>query len=211
MLHFSWEGHRFLWFGASWSSMAGWSPRCLPVPPLPPMCRRCLPEISLVKKYLVKKSHEKWSAKYCKFGSQMGCQIGPEIEDNVNNAFDGGWQSQVSTTRIKKWWKIMKCRPWKAWFWCPLSSENAVATFPDLLEMSSTWHPNGLQIGAGGCLWDQKVGKSGAWKTSQKMFKKKHWDLFKNGPKRGSQKSGRFVIFQGPIPAWSLGCPWGGS
>ena len=135
------------------------------VPPLPPLCCRCLDEISLVKKYLVKKSHEKWSAKYCKFGSQMGCQIGPEIEDNVNNAFDGGWQSQVSTTRIKKWWKIVKCRPWKAWFWCPLSSENAVATFPDLLEMSSTWHPNGLQIGAGGCLWDQKVGKSGVWKT----------------------------------------------
>ena len=77
--------------------------------------------------------------------------------------------------------------------------------------MSSSWHPNGFQIGAGGCLWDQKVGKSGAWKASQKMFKKKHWDLFKNGPKRGSQKSGTFVVFQGSIPAWSLGRPWGGS
>jgi len=32
----------------------------------------------------------------------MECQIGPEIEDNVNNAFDEGWQSQVSTTRIEK-------------------------------------------------------------------------------------------------------------
>ena len=105
----------------------------------------------------------------------------------------------------------MKCRPWKAWFWCPLSSENAVGTFPDLLEMLSTWYPNGLQIGAGGCLWDQKIGKSGAWKTSQKHVTKKHWDLFKNGPKRGSRKSDFFVVFQGSIPAWSLGCPWGGS
>jgi len=40
---------------------------------------------------------------------------------------------------------------------------------------------------------------------------KKHWDLFKNGPKRGSQKSDSFVVFQGSIPAWSLGRPWGGS
>ena len=39
----------------------------------------------------------------------------------MSNAFDGGWQSQVSPTRINKWWKIMKCRPWKAWFSCPLS------------------------------------------------------------------------------------------
>jgi hypothetical protein len=29
-LHFSRDGRRFLWFGASWSSMASWSPRCLP-------------------------------------------------------------------------------------------------------------------------------------------------------------------------------------
>ena len=35
--------------------------------------------------------------------------------------------------------------------------------------------------------------------------------MFKNGPKRGSQKSDFFVVFQGSIPAWSLGCPWGGS
>ena len=35
--------------------------------------------------------------------------------------------------------------------------------------------------------------------------------MFKNGPKRGSQKSDRFEVFQGSIPAWSLGCPWGGS
>ena len=66
----------------------------------------------------------------------------------------------------------MKCRPWKAWFWCPLPSENAVATFPDLLEMSSTWYPNGLQIGAGGCLWDQKVGKSGFGKHNKKTSQK---------------------------------------
>ena len=35
----------------------------------------------------------------------------------------------------------------------------------------------------------------------KKKRHKKHWDLFKNGPKRGSQKSG----------TWSLGRPWGGS
>ena len=29
-LHFSREGHLFLRFGASWSPMAAWSPRCLP-------------------------------------------------------------------------------------------------------------------------------------------------------------------------------------
>ena len=29
-------------------------------------------------------------------------QMGAYIEHNVNNAFDGGRQSQVSTTRIKK-------------------------------------------------------------------------------------------------------------
>ena len=40
---------------------------------------------------------------------------------------------------------------------------------------------------------------------------KKNRDLSKNGAKRGSQKSDRFVVFQGSIPAWSLGCPWGGS
>ena len=28
--------------------------------------------------------------------------MGPEIEDNVHNAFDEGWQLQVSTTRITK-------------------------------------------------------------------------------------------------------------
>ena len=29
-LYCSWEGNRFLCFGASWSPMASWSPRCLP-------------------------------------------------------------------------------------------------------------------------------------------------------------------------------------
>ena len=44
-----------------------------------------------------------------------------------------------------------------------------------------------------------------------KNVQKKHWDLFKNCSKRGSQKSDRFEVFQGSIPAWSLGRPWGGS
>ena len=44
-----------------------------------------------------------------------------------------------------------------------------------------------------------------------KNVTKKHLDLFNNGPKRGSPKSYFFVVFQGPIPAWSLGRPWGGS
>ena len=44
-----------------------------------------------------------------------------------------------------------------------------------------------------------------------KNVTKKHWDLFKNGPKRGSKKSDYFVFFQGSIPAWFLGCPWGDS
>ena len=44
-----------------------------------------------------------------------------------------------------------------------------------------------------------------------KNVAKKCWDLFKNGSKRGSQKSDRFEVFQGSIPAWSLGRPWGGS
>ena len=35
--------------------------------------------------------------------------------------------------------------------------------------------------------------------------------MFKSGPKRGSQKSGTFVVFKVPIPAWSPGWPWGGS
>ena len=38
LLHFSREGHRFLWFEASWSPMASWSPRCFQMPP------RCLPD-----------------------------------------------------------------------------------------------------------------------------------------------------------------------
>ena len=44
-----------------------------------------------------------------------------------------------------------------------------------------------------------------------KNVTKKHRDLFKNGPTSGSQKSDRFVVFQGSIPAWSPGRPWGGS
>jgi hypothetical protein len=44
LLHFSWERHRFLRFGASWSPMAAWSPRCLPdASQMPP---RCLPDAS---------------------------------------------------------------------------------------------------------------------------------------------------------------------
>ena len=34
---------------------------------------------------------------------------------------------------------------------------------------------------------------------------------FKTGQKRGSRKSYFFVVFQGSIPAWSPGRPWGGS
>ena len=44
LLYFSWEGHRFLWLGASWSSMAAWSPRCLP--DASQMPSRCLPDAS---------------------------------------------------------------------------------------------------------------------------------------------------------------------
>ena len=43
-------------------------------------------------------------------------------------------------------------------------------------------------------------------KTSQKTLR-----FIQNGPKRGSPKSGTFVVFRGSIPAWSLGHPWGGS
>ena len=60
-------------------------------------------------------------------------------------------------------------------------------------------------------LWDEKASKHEVKKTSQKNVTKKHSDFFKNGPQRGSQKSDLFVIFQGSIPAWSLGRPWGGS
>ena len=44
----------------------------------------------------------------------------------------------------------------------------------------------------------------------QKNVTKKLSDLCKNSPNSGSPKSDRFVVFQGSIPAWSLGRPWGG-
>ena len=51
LLDSNWEGHRFLWFGASWSPMASWSPRCLPdASQMPPRCLpmppRCLSDAS---------------------------------------------------------------------------------------------------------------------------------------------------------------------
>ena len=60
-------------------------------------------------------------------------------------------------------------------------------------------------------LWDEKASKHEVKKTSQKNVTKKHSDFFKNGPQRGFPKSDLFVIFQGSIPAWSLGRLWGGS
>ena len=53
LLHSSWEGRRYLWFGASWSPMASWSPRCMPdacqmpagcLPDVSQMPPRCLPD-----------------------------------------------------------------------------------------------------------------------------------------------------------------------
>ena len=104
----------------------------------------------------------------------------------------------------------MKHRPWKAWFWCPLSSESAVFTFPDLFRLWSTWYPNGLQIGARGLLWDQKVGKSWARKHVKKVTNKVQTSVQICFKKR-VQKSSRLVVFRVPIPAWSPGRPRGGS
>ena len=60
-------------------------------------------------------------------------------------------------------------------------------------------------------LWDEKASKHEVKQTLRKNIKNKHQDLFKNGPKKGSPKSDSFVVFQGPILAWSLGRPWEGS
>jgi hypothetical protein len=96
-------------------------------------------------------------------------------------------------------------RPWKTWFWCPLSSENAVATFPHLLEMSSTCYPNGLEIGA--------RGRSGTRKLVKMRLKiitsnvKKHFRFWSKNVLKRVQHFFVFVVFQGHIPAWSLGRP----
>ena len=91
-----------------------------------------------------------------------------------------------------------------------LLSENAVATFPHWLERSATWYPNGPQIGARECSETRKLVNMRLKNITQQKYKKKHSDLCKHGPKSGSQKSDCFVVFQGSIPAWSLGRPWGG-
>ena len=59
-------------------------------------------------------------------------------------------------------------------------------------------------------LWDEKVSKHEVNKHYKKKSQKKHSDLCKNSPTSGSPKSDCFVVFQGSIPAWSLGRPWGG-
>ena len=76
--------------------------------------------------------------------------------------------------------------------------------------MSSTWYSNVPQIGARGCSETRKL-VSMRLKNITKKRAKKHADLCKNSPKSGSPKSDCFLVFQGSIPAWSLGCPWGGS
>ena len=73
--HSSWERHRFLWFGASWSPMASWSPRCLPDAPQFPPYLRCATDASAIFRFgngpLMKKTLEKWSEKYAIFVSKM--------------------------------------------------------------------------------------------------------------------------------------------
>ena len=62
--------------------------------------------------------------------------------------------------------------PRKAGFWCPFLSENAVATFPYLLEMSLIWYPNGLQIGAREYSETRKLVKMRFKNTLQKTSQK---------------------------------------
>ena len=50
----------------------------------------------------------------------------------------------------------------------------AVATFPDLLEMSSTWYPNGLQIGAPERSETRKLVNMRLNKHDKKNIQKKH-------------------------------------
>jgi hypothetical protein len=105
----------------------------------------------------------------------------------------------------------VKHRPWKACFWCPFSSESAVFTFSDLLRMWSSWYPNGLQIGPGRFLWDQKVSNSRVWKTWQKTWPNKVQTSVQIYSKKRVPKSDLLVIFKVPIPAWSPGRARGGS
>ena len=48
-------------------------------------------------------------------------------------------------------------------------------------------------------------------KKHNKKSHNKTSNFIQNWSERGSQKSDSFVVFQGSIPAWSLGRPWGGS
>ena len=125
----------------------------------------------------------------------------------MNNAFDAWWTLQVSAARIKKWWKILKCRPWKAWFWCPLSSENAVATFPHLLEMSSTWYPNGLQISVRWCSETRKLVKMRLKSITKKRHEKNSKICAKIVQKKGIQKVIVLWFFRVPSQHGLYGVP----
>ena len=68
LLHFNREGHRFLWFGASWSSMASWSLGSPLTPFVSQMPRR---DFIFGLDHAMKKSLEKWSEKYVNSESKM--------------------------------------------------------------------------------------------------------------------------------------------
>ena len=92
-----------------------------------------------------KKCIRKWSEIYCHFGVTNGGQMGPEIEYNLNISFDRMNKVQISTTCISKLKNSIETRPWKAWFWFPLSSENALFTFRHLANTCRTLVSKGLR------------------------------------------------------------------
>ena len=106
----------------------------------------------------------------------------------MNNASEYEQKVQVSILCISKPEISVKCRPWKAWFWCPLSTENAVFTFPYLGKKCCIWYPKCFKIDPFRWPWEKKISIREVQKTLKKKTLQTHAKVFQIGLKKRVSK-----------------------
>ena len=116
----------------------------------------------------------------------------------MTNASHEGWTLQVSTTRINKWYIIVKHRPWKACFWCPLPSENAVFTFRIYSDCDQLGAHMDVKLVRVGAFETRKSAEVGFRKHAKNSHHKSTNTCHKYAPKRRSPKV---------VCLWFLGSP----